>query len=86
MHEEQTGEDLASYIDVAFNLNLLAVAVGQKVQVFKIFPDKGALELLQSIPVRMPSGEAQLNCVTWTVDNGGIAVGGDEGVLQLFKI
>ena len=55
MHEEETGEDLASYIDVAYNLNLLAVAVGQKVQVFKIFPDKGNMELLQSIPIKMPN-------------------------------
>lgn len=47
VHEQQTGKDVSNYIDMAHNLNVFAVCMGEFAAIFKINVTDGKLEQLQ---------------------------------------
>jgi WD40 repeat protein len=86
VHEEQTGKDVANFIDAAHNLNVIAVCMGQFTAIYKISMPKGQLELLTKFQTDFRKEDPASNCCRWSRDNAGLAVGGDDTIIRLYKV
>lgn len=60
--------------------------MGEFTAIYKICLPKGELELLQKFQTDFSSSEPASNCCRWSRDNAGLAVGGDDSVIRLYKV
>lgn len=64
----------------------MAVCMGPYTAVYKLALPAGNLELLHKFQTDFKEIEASSNCCRWSRDNAGLAVGGDDKVLRLYKV
>jgi len=87
VHEESTGKDVANYMTCANNgLNVLAVAMGKFTAIFKINMQTKKLEELQKFETDFSPIDACTNTLRWSSDNGGLAAGGEDKLVRLYKV
>lgn len=88
VHEEQTGKEVANFVEFAHNLNVLAVCMGAQTAIFKLSMKEpaGKLELLDQFQSDFKPVEACSNCCCWARDNSALAVGGDDSVIRIYSV
>jgi hypothetical protein len=67
-------------------LNVIAVCMGAYTAIYKLCMPKGELELLQKFVTDFKPIEPFSNCCRWSRDNAGLAVGGDDCAIRLYKV
>ena len=64
----------------------MAVCMGEHTAIYKLCLPKGELELLLKFQTDFKNVEPASNCCRWSRDNAGLAVGGDDTIIRLYKV
>lgn len=66
---------------------MLAVVLAKQVAIYKIDFQASKLELLQKITTDISASvDSSSTCLRWSSDNLGLAVGGDDRIIKLYKV